>query len=179
VHLAFVLTAKAESADPAPVLAELKRSWPPAPTFDDAEVDGPERFSLTGRAGCAVVGAMPGAVPNGEAEAHAPYSAAFLDKEPELPGHAGHLVVAFTPEAGGRGLLGRRRQSEPRQELRAFVRVVAALATTTSASGVYWGAAGATHPTAFFVELARADDSSPFLWSGVSFSSTEEAISAS
>jgi hypothetical protein len=173
MQLAFVLTAQPEAPDPAAMVGELERSWPRAPAFHDVDVDAPGRFSLTGPPGTVVVGAMPGAVPNGEAEAHAAYSAAFLAREPDLPAHAGHLVVAFTPAAGG-GRLRRRRQSRPTEQLRAFIRVLAALSATTSASGVYWGTAGATHPAPFFIDLARADDSSPFLWSGVSFGSTED-----
>src|SRR5262245_15291547 len=71
--------------------------------------------------------------------------------------HRGHLIVAMPPGPTVDRLA----------SLKMFTRVVAAIAKVCHAAGIYDGAARATHPTEFYVDVAQTELPVP-LWTGVS-----------
>ena len=103
---------------------------------------------------------MPTAVPGGEAEHNAQFSLSRFSDNWEPPRHTAHLVVTFhsTPD------------SPPAVRLSRFTSLLAAVTKASSAVGVYWGSAGATHGSEFFLAVASEQDIAPrmMLWSGVS-----------
>jgi hypothetical protein len=106
----------------------------------------------------AFVALMPVAIPNHEADDAVRYSVSALGGRWKLPPHKAHLVVTVPgapPSA---------------EALSLFTSVVAAVVEASSAVGVYWGNAGATHDPKFFLEIARERDATSrlALWSGVS-----------
>jgi hypothetical protein len=110
--------------------------------------------------GSVFVGLMPAPVPGQEAEAHFPYSLSSFTSDGKLPEHRAHLLV-FSLGA---------RDQPPLDALMRFTTVLAALARSADAIGVYWGDAGATHTAEFFVGCAKDNDVTPriMLWSGIS-----------
>lgn len=140
--------------------------WPNEPAFGQ-EHTSDDALSLRGAMGSVVVGAMPAPVPEAEADAYSQYSAGFIGRESKPLKHAAHLIVAFMPTQPKRWFQKRPNPSAQREELRTFIRVLAALAVTTPSVGVYWNRACATHPVEFFVKAASEDDFSPLLWSGI------------
>jgi hypothetical protein len=103
------------------------------------------------------VALMPAPVPDGEADAAARYSISSFGTGWTLADHKAHLLVVLQ-EAEHR---------PPVETLRAFTRVVAALAQAGEALGVYWSAGHATHALAFFLDVARHDREQIMLWTGV------------
>ncbi len=97
-------------------------------------------------------------MPEGEAQHAAAFSVASLGNAKALAPHSAHLVLIYTP-AEDLSAVG---------ELQAFTRVLAALLVASGAQAVYWGAAGASHPAGFFVEVAQNVEIPLPLWSGVS-----------
>ena len=105
----------------------------------------------------AMVGLMPIPVPNNEADEAARFSISTFGTEWTLPPHQAHLLVTL-------------QSSSPKLEsLLMFTALLGALVETSSAVGVYWGGAGATHEPKFFVELAKEGtvESQIALWNGV------------
>jgi hypothetical protein len=124
---------------------------------DKPRADGALELALGG-AGPVFVKLVATPVPNGEADDAVRFSVSALGGRWKLPPHAAHLVVSSL--------------EGPRSEeaLSAFTSLVAAVARASSAVGIYWGGAGATHDPRFFDEIARAKDtpSRLVLWTGVS-----------
>jgi hypothetical protein len=106
----------------------------------------------------AFVTLVPVAVPNHEADDAVRFSVSALGGRWKLPPHRAHLVVTV-PGAPASV-----------EALSAFTSLVAAVARASSAVGIYWGDAGATHDPKFFLEIARERDATSRLplWSGVS-----------
>jgi len=145
-----------------PALAEL------GPVDASSAADDPAALHIRLGDGDEVL-AMPIAapVPHGEAEEAARFSVSVLSSEEPLPSHATHLIVT---------MLGQARPLDVDRKLR-FTRLLAAIVQSTGAVGVYSGAAGATHPAPFFVELARDTDLPLLLWTGVSLAGDEARLS--
>jgi hypothetical protein len=78
----------------------------------------------------------------------------------KLPAHKAHLIVALSDASGGRKI----------DVLSRFTSLLAAVAQSSPAVGIYWGDARATHDPKFFVKLAAKPDplSRLLLWTGVS-----------
>jgi hypothetical protein len=110
------------------------------------------------RGGSALVMLMPAPVPNHEADAAARFSVSAFGGRWKLPRHRAHLVVTATEEAA------------PLAAVSSFTSFVAAVVQGSSAVGVYFGSAGATHDPKFFQEVARQRDDAArlALWNGVS-----------
>ena len=108
--------------------------------------------------GKALVALLPVAVPNGEADAAVRYSLSAMGTGWKLPVHKAHLVV--TCDCGG----------TPLESLSLFTSLLGAVAKASSAVGIYWGGAGATHAPKFFMETAQEPDIDLrlTLWTGVS-----------
>jgi hypothetical protein len=108
----------------------------------------------------AMVGLIPAPVPKGEADEGAQYSVSSLGTGWKLPKHRAHLIVTLSEPAG-----------TPRLDsLSRLTALLAALAQTSGAVGIYWGEAGATHDPKFFMEVARDSEVAArlMLWSGIS-----------
>ncbi len=195
MYVAFVLLPEATRPDPeaiAAVYSELFPGRPPLVATSERAASGPaddaadaddrgnastdastgantdtdaDAISLASDEGIAHVMLMPIPVPDGEAERNAERSLAFVGQEPELPPHSAHLVVPWSPSENQTILEG----------LQAQARVTAAVTLASGGVAVYMGAAGATHPAEWFVEVARQVDDPIMLWIGVSHAVTEEA----
>jgi hypothetical protein len=113
---------------------------------------------------------MPAPVPDGEADAYARNSLAYLLYEWELPAHTEHIIVAVSSSA-----------DTPRmQAVSEFADVLAAVVATTPAVGVYIPDMCVTHDPSLVMELAADPEPAaamPML-SGVSVAQpTPETIS--
>ncbi len=157
MRVAFVLTERAGAPAAGPVLAayqELSREGPSVL----ADAESADLLELKSASGDRFhVAAMPGPVPDGEADAMAPFSVSALGTGWSLAEHAAHLVVVHQPAEGGDKLAG----------LVLFTRVVGAVAKATSAVGIYVGDARATHDPDFFCDVAR-EELPVALWTGLS-----------
>ena len=103
---------------------------------------------------------MPEAVPNGEADEGAQFSLSSLGTDWKLPPHCAHLLVTLHGPA----------EPAPIVRLSRFTSLLAAVAKSSPSVGVYWGDAGATHDSEFFLSVAADLGVVPriMLWSGVS-----------
>jgi hypothetical protein len=103
---------------------------------------------------------MPVPVPNGEADRGAKFSLSSFKNGWKLPPHSAHLLVTFHAAA----------EVPPLVQLSRFTSLVAAITKASPAVGVYWGNAGATHDSEFFISVASHREVVPrmMLWSGVS-----------
>ena len=113
-----------------------------------------------GECGTGFVASMPIPVPNGEADEAVRFSISAMGTGWKLPSHAAHLVVTL---AG----------TDPSSRVMAlscFTSFLAAVSKASQGIGVYWGNAGATHDSAFFVSMAQEQglQSRVMLWTGVS-----------
>jgi hypothetical protein len=106
------------------------------------------------------VALMPVPIPNGEADQAAQFSLSSFSDEWKLPPHSAHLLVTL------HGLA----ESPPLLRLSRFTSLLAAVTKASPAVGVYWGNAGATHSSEFFISIASDQEVAPrmMLWSGVS-----------
>jgi Domain of unknown function (DUF4261) len=107
----------------------------------------------------ALVMLLPIPVPNGEADEAARFSLSAFGTGWTLPPHAAHLVVTLQSE------------TPQLESMLTLTSLLAAVAEASSAVGIYWGNAGATHDPEFFINVARDDDDDAklMLWTGVSF----------
>lgn len=143
--LAFALTQHAEAPSDDEIASAYGQLWPDAPMTGSFQIV-----------------AVPGPVPEGEAEHTAQFSVASLGRA-SAP-HNAHVVIAYTPPDDLSAL----------GELVAFTRLVAALLVAARAQAVYWADSGATHPAGFFVEMAQNVELPLPLWSGVSQTRTAD-----
>ncbi|MBN1550142.1 DUF4261 domain-containing protein [bacterium] len=132
-----------------------------AEAFDSEDSNGDKIISLTLSTGeKAFVALMPVPVPDGEADQFAQFSLSRFRNNWRLPPHNAHLLITFHVPA----------DNPPIVELSRFTSLLAAVIKASSAVGVYWGDAGATHDSEFFTSVAsdRSVASRMMLWSGVS-----------
>lgn len=108
---------------------------------------------------------LPMPIPDREAEENVRYSLSSFKDGWELPPYEAHLVVTMM---GGTG--------SPADTMSLFTAFIAALTATSSAVGVYWGNAGATHAREFVLAIAEEKESAPrlMLWSGISIAREED-----
>ena len=118
--------------------------------------------------------AVPGPVPNAEADTSAFLSLSSVNGRWRLGKHAAHLALslegAMQTNAGGMlsRLSGATREANKLERLSVFTRVVAAVAKASNGLGVHWAAGPVTHSPEFFAQVAK-DASLPLpLWIGVS-----------
>lgn len=143
---------------------ELALDWKESPTGLSLGVNG-----ATVR-----VTAVPGPVPNAEADTSAFLSLSAVNGRWRLGKHTAHLVLSLegTMQTKPGGLMNRlsgaTRDATRLEQLAAFTRVVAAVTRAASGIGVHWAAAPVTHAPDFFAQVAK-DTTLPLpLWLGVS-----------
>jgi len=113
-----------------------------------------------GPCGTAFVTLLPVPVPKGEADDAARYSISAVGTNWKLPPHAAHLLVTLSGSGAATTVA----------RLSCFTSLLAAVSKSSTAVGIYWGNAGATHDPAFFASVAKNFDltSRLMLWSGIS-----------
>lgn len=157
--LGFVLLTEATLPSPQAIAdahAALAPDGPPL-TVDGPSDSGTVAFTQDGVP--VVVGLMPMAVPNNEAEDHARFSVkGILGWRP--PAHTAHLMVMHL---GGK-------DATPLERTRRLHRVIAATAKAAGATavGVYIGNGGVTHEPAFYIDVVGGTPDAMLAWSGVS-----------
>lgn len=164
IHLAFVLLSEAR----VPKGEEIARAFASfAPKDQRLSLRGSKtekaaqteilEFDLS-PSGMAFIALMPVAVPKGEAEDAVRFSVSAMGTGWKLPVHKAHLVVSLRDAVSSLETLSR------------FTSLLAAVAESSPAVGIYWGDAGATHDPKFFVSTAREREvvSRTMLWTGVS-----------
>ncbi len=172
LNLAFVLLPESRQPDPRAIEQAFREFAEPGLKLNLEGNEGDEANDLqvvtlelsTGEK--SFVALMPAPVPNGEADEGFQYSLTRLRDDWEIPGHEAHLVVTFHATA----------DSSPIERLTRFTSILAAVMKATSAVGVYWGNAGATHGSDFFLSVASLQDIAPkmTLWSGFSMAREED-----
>ena len=165
-HLAFVLLSEARLPQ-AQEIAHALREFAALDEYLQAEADetgentSNQVISLKLNTGeTAFVALMPTAVPKGEADHYARFSLSSFRNGWKLPPHCAHIVVALNAAV----------PASPIVRLSRFTSLLAAVTKSSPAVGVYWGNAGATHDSEFFLSIASEPGIAPrmMLWSGVS-----------
>jgi hypothetical protein len=166
MNLAFVLLSKA-GLPKAEEIVKAFASFAPkeqrlrlrGTSTKEASEGGIHEFDLS-PGGTAFVMALPIPVPKGEADDAVRFSISAMGTGWQLPPHEAHLVVTL-----------RDGDSSPAvAALSCFTSFLAAVTRASRALGVYWGNAGATHDSEFFISTAREPGIVPriTLWTGVS-----------
>jgi hypothetical protein len=120
------------------------------------------------------VAAIPGPVPNAEADTSAFLSLSAVNGRWRLGKHTAHLALSLegTMQAKASGLLGRlsgdTRAATALERLSLFTRLVAAVTKAVGGLGVHWAAGPVTHSPEFFMQVAKESPLPLPLWVGVS-----------
>lgn len=163
-QLAFVLLADPRLPSTADVLQAYASFGPAEDGIREGAPDGDgqgQAIALTLRDDeQALVGLVPAPVPDGEAEGAVEYSISAMRDGWQLPPHRAHLVVALRSSS----------DVPPVERVSRFTSLLAAVVQASSAVGVYWGAARATHDAALFTKIAADPGVVPriLLWTGLS-----------
>jgi hypothetical protein len=169
MHMAFVLLSEARLPQ-GKAIAKAFTSFAPKGqrlTLRSKSKEGGQlqilEFDL-GPKGNVLVALMPIAVPNGEADNAVQFSISAMGTGWRLAPHKAHLMVSL------------RNINDNMDTLSQFTSVLAAVARSSPAVGIYWGAAGATHDPRFFVSIVRdAEGALPImLWTGLSIAREED-----
>ena len=162
MHVAFALLPQLATPDADLIAAAYEGLFPDrsplVPTGTEAADDGVPMAALACEDGAVHVMVVGEPVPGEEVARGVGHSLAAIGQEPGPPEHAAHLVVAWFPREG----------ATPTEGLQAQARVTAAVALAAGAVGVFVGAASATHPAEWYVEVARQVEEPTMLWVGVS-----------
>jgi hypothetical protein len=151
MHLTFVLLPRGVSPHPDEVSAAYSSLF-----GDSVVVESGDVLTVRTRAGVETLATLVDApIATGEVEAAAMHSIAALSGAPIPTAHQAHLIVA-TPG-----------DSSPDARLN-HSRIVAALACASGARAVYDGAATATHPTEFLLDVLAEEGLPVAAWVGVS-----------
>jgi hypothetical protein len=112
---------------------------------------------------------MPMRVPDGQADAAARFSVGSFRRNASWRPHAAPLMVTVATTD--------RAQAATPEATTTFTRIIAALAETNGAVGMYWGSGHVAHDASCFCAPA-ADAALPItLWSGVSLARTTTSVS--
>lgn len=142
--------------------------------------ESPNGLTL-GVAGASVrVLAVPGPVPNAEADTSAFLSLSSVNGRWRLGKHAAHLALSLEgpmqTKASGvlSRLSGTTREANRLERLSMFTRVVAAVSKASHGLGVHWAAGPVTHSPEFFSQVAKEASLPLPLWLGVSLTPEPE-----
>lgn len=172
INLAFVLLSEALLPSPEAVALAFRDFAAPGDTLREeaADSEGGASDQVTSLALStgekSFVALMPAAVPNGEADQGAQFSLSRFKDNWQLPAHKAHLLVTFHAQP----------DTPPVVRLSRFTSLLAAVTKASPAVGVYWGSAGATHDSEFFMSVASDQGVVPrmMLWSGVSIAQEKD-----
>jgi hypothetical protein len=120
------------------------------------------------------VAAVPGPVPNAEADTSAFLSLSAVNGRWRLGKHTAHLVLSLegAMQTKAEGLMSRlsgaTRTATPLERLTHFTRVVAAVTKAAGGIGVHWAGGPVTHSPEFFAQVAKEAPLPLPLWLGVS-----------
>ena len=120
------------------------------------------------------ISAVPGPVPNAEADTSAFLSLSAVNGRWRLGQHTAHLALSLDGpmQARAEGLLGRlsgnTRTATTLERLSTFTRLVAAVTKAVGGLAVHWAAGPVTHSPDFFMEVAKESSLPLPLWMGVS-----------
>jgi hypothetical protein len=169
-RLAFVLLEHAVLPDPKKVVEAFVFYAAPSEQIRMEQDEGSEKttssvlcFSGPGNTRLMAM-LMPMPIPGGEAESNVRFSLSSFKDGWELPPYGAHLIVT----AFGEG--------SPVDTMSIFTAFIAAITATSSAVGVYWGNAGATHSREFLLTVAEDKEPAPrlMLWSGISIAREQD-----
>lgn len=162
VNFAFVLLSRPQLPDAEAIIRSFASIAPDLEPLRHAESDdapGGEILQFEAAGGSnVIIMLLPMPVPSREADEAARFSISSFGSGWTLPPHEAHLVV--TLQSAGSAL----------ETLLLITPILAAVADASSAVGIYWGNAGATHDPKIFIELAgeQTVESEILLWTGVS-----------
>lgn len=159
--IAFVLTSGPVTLDAAAIRDAHQRLVPGAAELTIEKSDPGNAVIVPEGSDLAfILATMPAPVPNGEAESAARFSISSFGTGWTPPAHDGHIMLVHQAQSA----------LKLDQALTVFTTVVAAVAETVDAVGIYWGAGQATHRPVFFYEVAAHAIRGPpvMLWAGVS-----------
>lgn len=172
-RLAFVLLEQPVLPDPQQVVEAFASYAPPGEQLQEAKGEegddkGKERalLSFIGPDNAMLMAAlMPMPIPNGEAEDNVRFSLSSFKEGWKLPAYQAHVMVTMMGGAGS-----------PVATMATFTAFVAAVTAASTAVGVYWGNAGATHSREFLLGAAEEKDSPVRLmvWSGISIAREDD-----
>jgi len=165
VNLALVLLSEASLLDSQEIMRAFREFAAPDESLQLETDDGKQeqeamlffKFSTGGKS---VVALSPFPVPEGEADQVAQFSLSSFANDWKLPPHDAYFLVTLSEEG----------ESPPAVRLSRLTSLLAAVTKLSPAVGVYWGNAGATHSTDFFLSVASEQGITPriMLWSGLS-----------
>jgi hypothetical protein len=154
-HLSFVLLTNGCELDAGKISSSHRA------LFGDVVLATPSRPDhLTFRGnnqGFTVVSAMPGPVPNGEAESRAKNSYASIIGATLVETHSSHVLVMTRSPTGSMI-----------DTLPEHLRLTASVASALDAVGIYDGNAGATHLSPFYIDSLKRELLPPALATGIS-----------
>lgn len=170
-RMAFVLLAEPVFPDPQKVISTFAFYADPGQQLrleqdDDADGKTSSVLCFIGPGESRMMAMLiPMPIPNGEAEANVRYSLSSFKDGWELPPYQAHVLVTLM---GGDG--------SPVDTMSLFTAFIAAFTAASSAVGVYWGNAGATHSRDFVLTIAEEKETTPrlMLWSGISIARQED-----
>lgn len=166
VGLAFVLLAEPRMPTAEAIVKEFSAFADKGQQLkhEKSSAEAPEKETLSfdfDGCGLAFVALMRSPVPNDEAEEAARFSFSAIYSGWTLPRHKAHLLVTVLPF---------QQTLPPVQKLSCMTSLLAAVSKATSAVGIYWGDAGATHDPATFQSMAQRPQLGARIsqWTGVS-----------
>jgi hypothetical protein len=168
-HIAFVLLETAEMPTGDAIIASFEKyslgnhklsiSRDKASDASHDEEESVLALAVDG-IGSAFIALMDMPIPNGEAESNFPLSVSSFSENSELKAHHAHILVTLMPSS----------EADPIEAMMAYTSLLAAVTDASQSVGVYWGNAGATHTSEFFLAVASEHDINPriLLWNGMS-----------
>jgi hypothetical protein len=164
-RLAFVLLEQAIMPDPTKIAEAFAFYAAPGQQIteerdEDEEKETPSVYCFAGPGNARLMAMLiPMPIPNGEAEENVRFSLSSFTGGWKLPPYTAHVMVTMMVGEGS-----------PIDTMSVFTAFIAALTATSSAVGVYWGNAGATHSRDFVLTVAEEKENAPrlALWSGIS-----------
>jgi hypothetical protein len=164
MHFSFILIRDPIPVDPVAACAAYRRLFPGSSLASD---DGPAdvaHFRIDDRDDLTVFAArIDSPIPTAEADESARFSLGMIGERYEIDPHRCHFLVTTLPAEG-----------DSVDSLTRHTRAVAAIAEAHGAAGIYDGNAGATHPTPFYVDVARNSELPVMLWTGISLAAAED-----
>lgn len=161
MHASFVLVRTPTPVDPEAACAAYRQLFPDGTLLLDTGEQDVFQFRVDDREDLSIfVAAMPAPIPTDEADESARFSLGMIGGRFEVDPHQAHFLVTTLSS-----------EEDSVDSLTLHTRAVAAIAEAHDAAGIYEGNACATHPTPFYIDVARTNELPVMLWTGVSIAS--------